>query len=241
LPGKYWLQQQASPDLAAKWQYYVSDGVDGKRTGWYPYDDTASDEVEELYAQHMANTCESRTATRMVSSGRFTYKVCLTKMMQMNTRTQKVRQIRRAVGDEATEVSANGVTKERAVKAKRVVMAMKSKVRTMKAKKVVMVMKSMKAMKIKRKCTVGSKSQVLSGKRPKTKWGLKASDLVKNKAGKVVSKKKSALGKKQYEKHLAKWASAFTKARHELGLTGFVAIKKGTAFYNKVKELSSQC
>merc|ERR1712125_81399 len=115
---------------------------------------------------------------------------------------------------------------------------MKSKVRTMKAKKVVMVMKSMKAMKIKRKCTVGSKSQVLSGKRPKTKWGLKASDLVKNKAGKIVSKKKSELGKKQYQ-NLAKWNSAFTKARHELGLTGFVAVKKGTAFYNRVKELSS--
>merc|ERR1719476_348204 len=41
-PGKYWLQQQAAPDGHAKWQYYVSDGVDGKRTGWYPYEEQAS-------------------------------------------------------------------------------------------------------------------------------------------------------------------------------------------------------
>ncbi|CAK0882026.1 unnamed protein product [Prorocentrum cordatum] len=74
-PGMYWLQQQATPDLKAQWQYYVSDGVDGKRTGWYPYEGSASDEVEELYSQHVANARESRTATRVVSSGYFTYHV----------------------------------------------------------------------------------------------------------------------------------------------------------------------
>merc|ERR1711972_608078 len=50
-PGKFWLQQVATPDLNAKWQYYVADGVDGKKTGWYPYDPKASDEVEEIYSQ----------------------------------------------------------------------------------------------------------------------------------------------------------------------------------------------
>merc|ERR1719203_11420 len=103
LPGKYWLQQQATPDLSAKWEYYVSDGVDGKKPGWYPYDNSASDEVEELYSQHVANARESRTATRVVSSGYFTYKMDLDNMKQTNQRTKKVRSIRRAHGEEPRE------------------------------------------------------------------------------------------------------------------------------------------
>merc|ERR1712060_1006029 len=136
-------QQQAIPDLAASWQYYVNDGVDGKKTGWYPYDSAASDEVEELYAQHIANACEERTSTRLIHSGYFTYKVDLMKMAQENTRTNKVRTIRRAVGDELKEAPRRGsstITLMKPMKRS----AMKTAVRAMKGMK---VMKSMKAMK----------------------------------------------------------------------------------------------
>merc|ERR1719159_1067950 len=87
-PGKYWLQQQSRPDQKAKWEYYVGDRIDGKRDGWYPYDPAASEEVEALYAQHMANGCESRTSNRVVASGVFAYHVDLVQMTQQNTRTK---------------------------------------------------------------------------------------------------------------------------------------------------------
>merc|ERR1719331_45406 len=96
----------------------------------------------------------------------------------------------------------------------------------------------MKAMK--KVTKVGTKSQVLKGLKLKTKGGMKASDLMKNKDGKVVSKKKHLQGKKAYEKHLAKWSEACSKARKELGLKGFVAIKKGSVFYNRTKDLMSE-
>jgi len=99
LPGMYWLQQQSTPDLSAKWEYYVSDGVDHKKTGWHPYTNYGSEEVEELYAQHVANGGESRTATRVVHSGRYPYMVDLAKMKQQNMNTHKVRTIRRSAGD----------------------------------------------------------------------------------------------------------------------------------------------
>merc|ERR1719222_1202715 len=88
-----------NPDLQAKWEYYVDDGVDGKRPGWYPYVTSASDEVEELYAQHVANGCDARTSVRLVRSGYFSYKVDLDSMTQRNTRTGKQRTIRRAQGN----------------------------------------------------------------------------------------------------------------------------------------------
>lgn len=236
LPGKYWLQQQATPDLLAKWEYYVSDGVDGKRTGWYPFAASASEEVEELYAQHIANSRESRTATRLVSSGHFSYKVDLTKMTQRNTRTKKERTIRRADGNEEGSMDA---PRCRAMKRK----AMK-KVKVM-AKFMKMApgksatKKAMKVMKEKRKSKVGTKSQVLKGLKVKTRGGLLAADLMKNKSGKVVSAKMHAIGKKAYEKNIQKWMCACTKARNELGLVGFVAVKKGSAFYDRAKALMS--
>merc|ERR1712139_289329 len=100
--------------------------------------------------------------------------------------------------------------------------------------------KSMKvAMKAVKKSTVGKKWQVLKGNKLKTKGGMKAADLIKNKQGKVVSKRKHDLGQKSYEKNLKAWVVACTKARAELGLKGFVAVKKGSAFYNKAKALMS--
>jgi len=231
-PGMYWLQQEATPDLKAQWQYYVSDGVDGKRTGWYPYEASASDEVEELYSQHVANARESRTATRVVSSGYFTYQVDLDKMKQTNQRTKKVRSIRRAHGEEPREGRAGSAGREakRAMKVKaRAITPMAAMKRPAKS-----AMKPMKAKK--RVSKVGTKAQVLAGKKEKTKSGLRKEHLLKSKGGKVVTKRKSAAGKKAFEQNLSKWILACSRARGELGLTGFVPVKRGTAFYNKTRE-----
>merc|ERR1711920_1164272 len=96
--------------------------------------------------------------------------------------------------------------------------------------------KSMKVMKkIRKKSTLGSKGQVFKGTRLKTKGGIKQSDLMKNKEGRVVTKRQSAMGHKAF-KNIENWVIACKKARVELGLTGFVAIKKGSDFYNKAKE-----
>lgn len=257
-PGKFWLQQQATPDLKARWEYYVSDGVDGKPTGWYPYAASASDEVEELYSQHVANARESRTATRVVRSDYFAYMVDLDKMKQTNQRTKKVRPIRR-VGEEAENgggrpgaaAAMKAVTKAtigpmKAAEVRVAMKAMKARAaagKSMKAmnaarKPMKRAMKPMKPMKAaKRISKVGTTRQVLSGKKEKTKSGLKKDDLMKSKSGKIVSKRKSASGKKAYEKNVAGWVAACMKARKELGLSGFVAVKKGTAFYDKSREL----
>merc|ERR1719263_1397647 len=62
------------------------------------------------------------------------------------------------------------------------------------------------------------------------------SDLIKNKAGRVVSKKASATAKKRFSTTIKGWLEAVKKARKELGVKGFVAIKKGSALYKKAKE-----
>merc|ERR1711964_134416 len=86
--------------------------------------------------------------------------------------------------------------------------------------------KKKKAPKIKR----GSFRRVWSGTVARSKGNLQKTDLTKNKSGKVVSKKGHAQGVKNY-KRISKWTAAFMKARKELKLKGFVACKKGTAFY----------
>merc|ERR1739844_741431 len=78
------------------------------------------------------------------------------------------------------------------------------------------------------------KSSVFSGRREKTAGGLKKADLVKNKAGKIVSRKSSAAGKKAYA-YIKAWTLAVQKAKKELGVTGFVAIKKGTPLYKAAR------
>jgi hypothetical protein len=83
----------------------------------------------------------------------------------------------------------------------------------------------------------GSKRQVWNGTKVKTTGGLKKSDYMMNKRGRVVSKKMSAASKKRYHKNgLSKWVKATQRARKELGLKGFVAIKKGTKYYKLAKK-----
>ena len=60
--------------------------------------------------------------------------------------------------------------------------------------------------------------------------------LKKNKEGKLVTKKMSEAGRKSFA-NVACWISACKQARKELGITGFVAVKKGTPLYKKAKEL----
>mmetsp|Transcript_57958 Transcript_57958/g.104106 ORF Transcript_57958/g.104106 Transcript_57958/m.104106 type:complete len:112 (+) Transcript_57958:1-336(+) len=83
------------------------------------------------------------------------------------------------------------------------------------------------------------KSSVFRGTKVKTSGGLKKSDLIKSKSGKVVSRKSSAAGKKAYG-NIKGWTVAVQKARKELGVKGFVAIKKGTALYKAAKAIYSK-
>merc|ERR1739848_584874 len=104
--------------------------------------------------------------------------------------------------------------------------AMVLPMKAMKAMKAVKAMKAMKGMKAMKKSKVGSRVSVFRGGKEKTVGGLKKSDLVKNSIGKIVSKKASAASKKTYAKTIKAWIEAVSKARKELGLKGFVALKK---------------
>lgn len=115
-------------------------------------------------------------------------------------------------------------------------MAKKKTGKAMKAARAMKAMKAVKAMKVKRTTRVGSKREVLLGRKEKTKAGLKKADFVKNKEGKYVSKKRSAMGKRHYA-NIAPWISACKKARQDLCLSGFVPVKKGSALYDKAREL----
>jgi len=109
-------------------------------------------------------------------------------------------------------------------------------------KKVAVVMKVMKVMKVKKARTVKiakgkrAKALVYKGKFVKTVGGLTRDHLTKNKAGKVVSKRLQARGTQTYA-NIKPWVEAMMKARAELGLSGFVAVKKGSPLHAKTMEL----
>eukprot|EP00927_Polykrikos_kofoidii_P054531 TRINITY_DN48941_c0_g1_i1.p1 TRINITY_DN48941_c0_g1~~TRINITY_DN48941_c0_g1_i1.p1 ORF type:complete len:627 (+),score=134.65 TRINITY_DN48941_c0_g1_i1:255-1883(+) len=65
---------------------------------------------------------------------------------------------------------------------------------------------------------------------------LRREDLVRNANGRIVSKKASENAKKRYADGIGKWSACVSKARQELGLKGFVSIKKGTEIYEKAAE-----
>ncbi|CAE8639017.1 unnamed protein product [Polarella glacialis] len=130
----------------------------------------------------------------------------------------------------------------KAVKAKAMKKVMKkaTKAKAMKqAMKKVMKKAMKKAMKVS-KIAKGKLARVVvfKGGKEKTATGLKKSDLMKSKKGKIVSRKASANGKKAYA-HIKAWTTACQKARKDLGIKGFVAIKKGTAFYKAAKAIYS--
>merc|ERR1712058_171067 len=75
-----------------------------------------------------------------------------------------------------------------------------------------------------------ARSRVWRGKLGKSKGGLTKAALTKNKHGKIVSRKASARAGKN------KWIAAVVKARKELKLKGFVACKKGSAYYKLARK-----
>merc|ERR1711869_193440 len=111
--------------------------------------------------------------------------------------------------------------------------------KAMKAMKAMAAMKAMKAMKKKAVSKIAkgkhARAVVFRGNKEKTYTGMTKADLIKNKRGKIVSKKASLRAKKN--NFIKGWVTAVQKARKALGLKGFVAIKKGSALYNKAKEL----
>ena len=98
------------------------------------------------------------------------------------------------------------------------------------------VRKARKAKKAKRVSVVGNKRQVWNGTRERTIGGLTKKDLMKSKSGKIVSKKQALRAKGNMKKNgLGKWMAAVKQVRKEMGLKGFVAIKKGTPYYKRVR------
>merc|ERR1712202_59205 len=93
-----------------------------------------------------------------------------------------------------------------------------------------------KAKRVTKKSQTGSMRRVWNGSAMYTKGGLMKKDLCMNKRGKIVSKKQAARGKKSI-KGLQGWLKATMQARKQLGLTGFVACKKGTKYYILAKKL----
>merc|ERR1719456_1381081 len=111
--------------------------------------------------------------------------------------------------------------------------------KAMKAMKAMAAMKAMRAMKKKAVSKIAkgkmARAVVFRGTKEKTYTGMTKSDLIKNKRGKIVSKKASLRAKKN--NYIKGWTTAVQKARKALGLKGFVAIRKGSAFYKRAKEL----
>ena len=98
------------------------------------------------------------------------------------------------------------------------------------------VRQAKKAKKPKKTPLVGKKWQVWNGTRERTIGGLTKKDLMKSKSGKIVSKKQALRAKGNMKKNgLGKWMAAVKQVRKEMGLKGFVAIKKGTTYYKRVR------
>ena len=73
------------------------------------------------------------------------------------------------------------------------------------------------------------KNQKVGGKKP--------AKITTKTTTKTTKSKVTKGGKRKVTK--GSWIWAVGKARKELGITGFVAIKKGTELYNRAKELQS--
>ena len=81
----------------------------------------------------------------------------------------------------------------------------------------------------------GTRRQVWNGTRHHTNSMMDKTKFMKNKNGKIVSRRQHAAGKRSF-KNIRGWTQAVSKARKALGITGFCAVKKGTALYNKARE-----
>jgi predicted DNA-binding WGR domain protein len=96
--GKYDVVQTAGvtrstsrKDGGCIWQYWVDDGVDGKKDGWYDYTKEAAEVVEGIYADFQENP-EQGLGVRSVQSGNYCYQVDFNSMMQTNISHPKRKQ-----------------------------------------------------------------------------------------------------------------------------------------------------
>lgn len=107
-------------------------------------------------------------------------------------------------------------------------------------KKIAMKKSTMKTKKVMKTSIVAKgkmmRAAVFNGRKEKTYTGLKKTDFKRNKAGKIVSRKASDRGKKAYAR-IKGWTEAVSKAKKNLGLTGFIAVKKGSALYKAAKAI----
>jgi hypothetical protein len=109
-----------------------------------------------------------------------------------------------------------------------------------KATKVFSPMKAKKLTKPRKKIVAKGKrgkTAVYRGRFVRTVGGLRKEQLTKSKSGKIVSKRMQAIGKGRGCSNIKGWTEAFMKARAELGLCGFIVVKKGSALYCKTMEL----
>lgn len=70
-----------------QFEYWVGDGIDGKKTGWYPYDQTASGHLSLMLKQDLKEV-------RRIKSGHFEYYVDFQILQQENVETNTRRRIR---------------------------------------------------------------------------------------------------------------------------------------------------
>lgn len=85
--------------------------------------------------------------------------------------------------------------------------------------------------------TVGSRAQVFHKNAVRTSGGLTKSDLKKNKGGEIVSKKNSARAKRKESPLLQLWRKSVSHVYQQPKYAGrFIAIKKGSTFYNEIKK-----
>ena len=179
--------------------------------------------VATLYCAHakkvyIAHARHSKQASRCTST-KFSIRALSIEVRFVDPFKPMARKAAKKAAKKATKKAVKKSTKKK--KAKKPKKAKKTKKR--KAKRVSKIAKGKRA-----------KASVFKGKKEKTASGHKKGDLMKSKSGKIVTKKSNAAGKKAY-KRIAGWNAAVAKARKALGCKGFVAIKKGSALYNKAK------
>jgi len=110
IPGKYRPlakeeeEEEAAPGAPrrvkegpGKWQYYLHNKVDGKKLGWYEYDEDAAENMEKYWGQFQR---DAGLNVRLIQSDYFKYEVNFSDMIQRNTTSGMRRVIRRIAAGE---------------------------------------------------------------------------------------------------------------------------------------------
>jgi len=103
-PGKYkLLAREAKAEVPGTWQYYMHNSVDGKKIGWYDYQEEPAKNMEKYWRQYNSN---EGLGVRFVHSDYFKYEVNFTDMIQTNTKSGTRRVIRRVPAGEKPSPAA---------------------------------------------------------------------------------------------------------------------------------------